>query len=247
MNDFDYDVMLKKRVARGAYHRKRGSKSRKCTLPSDHLSPAELKRRNGPMKEYKMNAPMSWAEFNDMPDDLQARYILNLRGQYGATDNMFGEMFHVHASTFALIRSALGITGKMPRADGAAKVERAEKWNAFLSGETVTAEPDAVVTETEPENTAVDSGDLTYDKPVTLDPLEAVTPVTPVEISAEPRVTEVDMTAAAEPLYTPDALRLADLSATFRGEFDPMKFMLWVSKLPMPDGKVQIRIEVTEA
>ena len=189
------------------------------------------------MKEYRLNEPMSWAEFNDMPEDLQARYVLNLRGQYSATDNMFGEMFHVHGSSFAIIRRALGITGKMPRADGAAKVERAEKWHAFLNGGTVTAEP-------EPENTTVDSGDLTYDKPVALDPLETVTPV---EIAADPRVTEVDLTAVAEPLYTPDALRLADLTATFRGEFDPMKFMLWVSKLPMPDGKVQIRIEVTEA
>lgn len=29
MNDFDYDVMQKKRIARGSYNRKRGSKSKK--------------------------------------------------------------------------------------------------------------------------------------------------------------------------------------------------------------------------
>lgn len=236
MHDFDYDVLQKKRIARGAYHKRGGSKSHRCTLPSDFLSAAELKRRNGPMTEYRMNEPMNWSAFRSMPDDLQVQYVTGLRAKYGATDAMFADMFCVHPATFSAVRAKLGIPGKLPRT-GADQINAREAlWQEFRN-RTVEATPDG-------DHAVHEEQDLTCDKPVTLDPLETVTPV---EIAADTRVTEIDMTAVAESLYTPDALRLADLTATFRGEFDPVKFMLWVSKLPMPDGNVKIRIEVTEA
>ena len=60
MNDFDYDALQKKRIASGAFHMKRGSRSKRCSLPSDNLTPAQLKRRNGPVSTYKLDQPMSW-------------------------------------------------------------------------------------------------------------------------------------------------------------------------------------------
>lgn len=224
MHDFDYDVLQKKRIARGAYHKRGGSKSHRCTLPSDFLSAAELKRRNGPMTEYRMNEPMNWSAFRSMPDDLQVQYVTGLRAKYGATDAMFADMFCVHPATFSAVRAKLGIPGKLPRT-GADQINAREAlWQEFRN-HTVEATSDAdYVVHEEPEQ------DLTYVKS---------------EDERTTRVTEVDMTAVTESLYTPDALRLADLTATFRGEFDPVKFMLWVSKLPMPDGNVKIRIEVT--
>lgn len=39
-------------------------------------------------------------------------------------------------------------------------------------------------------------------------------------------------------------LEVSDLSATFKGKFEPEKFLKWVSQLPMPDGQVKIRVEV---
>ena len=52
MNDFDFDVLQKKRIARGAYHRKNGSKSKRCTLPSDYLTAAEKRKLNGEVMDY---------------------------------------------------------------------------------------------------------------------------------------------------------------------------------------------------
>lgn len=40
MNDFDYENLQKKRLARNAYAKK-GSRSKKCTLPDDYLTPAQ--------------------------------------------------------------------------------------------------------------------------------------------------------------------------------------------------------------
>ena len=77
MHDFDYDAMQKKRIARGASHMKCGSKSKKCTLPSDYLTAAQKRRLNGPVSTYKLDEPMNWESFKAMPEDLQKKYILN--------------------------------------------------------------------------------------------------------------------------------------------------------------------------
>ena len=42
MNDFDYDALQKKRIAAGARHMKRGSRSKRCSLPSDNLTPSRM-------------------------------------------------------------------------------------------------------------------------------------------------------------------------------------------------------------
>ena len=48
-----------------------------------------------------------------------------------------------------------------------------------------------------------------------------------------------------EPRGEEPTLEVSDLAATFTGKFDPMKFMRWVSMLPVPDAQVRIRVEVT--
>lgn len=70
MTDFDYDVLQKKRLAASARHRVCGSKSKKCTLPSDHLTPAQIKARSGPCMKYQLNQPMDYDTFKSMPADL---------------------------------------------------------------------------------------------------------------------------------------------------------------------------------
>ena len=69
MNDFDYDAMQKKRIGRGYHNMKR--RTRGCALPSDHLTAAQLKARNGSVNTYNLNLPMSWETFKAMPKDLQ--------------------------------------------------------------------------------------------------------------------------------------------------------------------------------
>ena len=135
MHDFDYDAMQKKRIARGASHMKRGSKSKKCTLPSDYLTAAQKRRLNGPVSTYKLDEPMNWESFKAMPEDLQKKYILNLQETYQANNNMLGKMFGVTGVSVCKMSFALGI-GAM----GQSKMTRDEvtvrdaKWDAFCNG-----------------------------------------------------------------------------------------------------------------
>lgn len=79
MNDFDFDALEKKRIARSAFAHvsfKRGG----CTLPSDMMTAKEKKELNGEVKSYNVTRPMLWAEYKALPDDLKREYWRNMQG-----------------------------------------------------------------------------------------------------------------------------------------------------------------------
>lgn len=135
MHDFDYDAMQKKRIAKGAIHKKNGSKNKKCSLPHDGLTPAQLRRLNGPVHTYKLDEPMTWKEFKAMPADLQKKYILNLQELYRANDVMLGMMFGVGDYMLRKVRAKLGIDSlsKARLKDKEREILYA-KWDAFCNG-----------------------------------------------------------------------------------------------------------------
>ena len=63
MNAFDSEVRERKRLVSSARHKKNGSKSKRCSLPSDHLTERQWKARCGEIMEYKLSSPVPWAEF----------------------------------------------------------------------------------------------------------------------------------------------------------------------------------------
>lgn len=210
LSDFDYDVLQKKRLTASARRRVCGSKSHRCTLPSDRLTPAQLKRRNGPVNTYKLDAPMTWEQFLAMPEDLQRKYLTDLRELYRATDDMLGRMFHVHPTAVSKRRNLLGITGATHRTSVSEKETIEAKWQAFCNGVlggTPCGEPlPPEATESREEHPS------------------------PANVAAE---------------VVPEPLNLTGLLASFTGEFDAEQFFRWVAKLPIPEGRVRISVEVT--
>lgn len=109
MTDFDYEVKEKRRIASGARHRKCGSKSKRCTLPHERLTPTELKRRNGEVKTYNLSGPMSWGTFCQLPPELAREYILKLRKEYHVSCRKIAEMLGVGHSTLNIRLNVMGI------------------------------------------------------------------------------------------------------------------------------------------
>lgn len=231
MHDFDYDAMQKKRIARGAAHMKRGSKSKKCTLLSDYLTAAQKRRLNGPVSTYKLDEPMNWESFKAMPEDLQKEYILNLQETYQANNDMLGKMFGVTGASVCKMRHALGI-GAM----GQSKMTRDEvtvrdaKWDAFCNG-VVGGKPGEVEDEEIYDNIDkfVSSDDCTEEpEQIEIGEMEPVeeTIEEPIEKSIDiliPDRVSVSFTIDAE-----------DIDKAFE------KFKL----VTIPKGKVRIRFEV---
>ena len=140
MNDFDYDALQKKRVACGAKHRVRAKWG--CRLPSDSLTAAQKRRLNGEVKTYNMNAPMAWAEFKEMPDDLKVTYLNRLADEYQANQKMIAGMFGVTPVTVHKICRDLGVAAKNARIRGnGIAVDRDHRWAEFLNGGIPAAEP----------------------------------------------------------------------------------------------------------
>lgn len=106
MNDFDYDCMQKKRVARGAFahiNRKRSG----CSLPSDALTEKQRKEKNGQVKSYNITRPMPWHEFKAMPDDLRREFFRNMQS-CGGTAKWLAEEMGVSDQTIRVCAERVG-------------------------------------------------------------------------------------------------------------------------------------------
>ncbi len=153
MRDFDYDVWQKKILARSAAHKKNGSKSKKCTLPSDHLTEAQKRQLNGKVYTMNRNKPMTWEAFTALPQSLAQEYIRFLQEQYDVRVGNIAQMFEVNRTTFKNYCEKQGIayTSKA----GHLMAEKKQAWEAFLGVAAEEPATDPVVEETpEPEEKA---------------------------------------------------------------------------------------------
>ena len=134
MNDFDFDCMQKKRLASQARHRKNGSKSKKCSLPSDRLTHRQWKERCGAVVSYNFGSPMNWEDFKQMPERIQAEYITNLQKKYNATATDLAKMFGVKPLTVTrhVISKNLSITFHRGKSMTASQKN---EWLKFLNPE----------------------------------------------------------------------------------------------------------------
>lgn len=217
MNDFDFEVMQKKKLSAGARHRVCGSKSKRCGLPSDHLTPAQLKAKSGPVDRYDLNRPMSWERFKGMPDDLKVEYLNGICERFRVSVQAISEdMFGMSCATLRFHLKERGLKVTSGRKGGRWTSERLDKWMRWLNGEKpAPAEQENATQEIEP----AEGKDTTPEETPQEEPQSAMRAV-PFEVS--------------------------DMSATFVGEFDALKFMGWLARLPMPGGSVKIRVDVTK-
>lgn len=99
---FITDVAEKKRTARGAFNKRtHNGKGGKVRFPSDYLSNKERNKMNGEVREYRMNSPITYAEFKKYPDDLKKKYIQRLRDMFDVTDKDIAAMMDVNVKTLA--------------------------------------------------------------------------------------------------------------------------------------------------
>ena len=134
MSDFEFDCMKKRQLAGQAKYRKRGSKSKKCSLPSDGMTNKQWKERCGPVITYNPNKPMVWEDFKKLPDHIQAEYITNLQHKFGVTAVDLGKMFGVQPLTVRKHADANNLGVEFPRGHAMSAAKKAE-WDKFVCPE----------------------------------------------------------------------------------------------------------------
>ena len=134
MTDFDFEVKEKKALARSAKYKVNGSRSKKCTLSTDFMSPSQIKKMNGEMISYNFNKPMSLDEFNRLPADLGKEYILQLVEKFGGNYSSLAEMFGCSRGVAFTLLSEAPYNFKFGCGDRMNREQKA-KWAEFLSCE----------------------------------------------------------------------------------------------------------------
>ena len=132
MNDFDYDVMQKKRIARGAFHKVNGSKSKGCRLPHENLTKKEREALNGEIKTVSMMQPIAWELFTNLPKDLQEEYLDTQVRRFGVGLRTIGQdMFGLGNSTLNQYVQRHGLH-VIPAPNGQTPKAAKESWKRWL-------------------------------------------------------------------------------------------------------------------
>ena len=139
MTDVEYilreDARSKKSSGRGVYSRKRGSKSKSCSLPSDRLTEKQKKELSGEVKTYNLSVRLSYAEFKQLPPDLMTEYVNRLVRTYGANFSDIAQSMGITSETLRVFRdSHPGFPKFKPGGRSAWTKSTASEWAEFIRG-----------------------------------------------------------------------------------------------------------------
>ena len=157
MDDITYTLVQTNRdrkiLSRNAKYKRNGSKSRKVTLPSDHLTPAQKRRLNGTVQTYDMNQPHTRFELKLWPEDLLHEYMQNVLDRYAPTNRELCGMLQYadSAAVSKFLKENCGIS----RPVGGSRRKNADQvlaWRDFIQGTASEPEPESTV-EPEPATT----------------------------------------------------------------------------------------------
>lgn len=173
------DIKEKKSAARGAFHKKNGSKSKKCKFPSDYLTKKEKMAMNGECVSYDMKKFYTYEEFKTFPDDIQLKYINGLINRYNVTVSAIAEdLFHITPTGFYKHLKKKDLTQYINKApNGKSSVAIEGRARLMIAIENANKPKEEVVPE------------FVIEEPAAPEPIpEKITPEPVVEESAEPRV-----------------------------------------------------------
>ena len=101
----------------------------KVNLSSDLLTKTEWESLNGEVKTHQLGKPMTWAEFDILPDDLKKLYVERLRDKFGASNMDIAEMFGVGIDKFTECLKAK----KIPVGYSKHYELNVEAWESFIN------------------------------------------------------------------------------------------------------------------
>lgn len=121
----------RKRNGRGAFNRVCGSKSKKCSLPSDHMTRKEIIAMSGEVQTYTLNEAHLWTEIENWPDEIRAQYFKKLFIEMNATGYEIADMLEC---PFKKVRGQLTKFNLTKGRGNWQTAEQKENWQRFIAG-----------------------------------------------------------------------------------------------------------------
>ena len=136
---FRQDVKEKSSTARSARNRRtHNGKGGRVKFPSDNLTRKELNAMNGEVKSYRLNDPMNWKEFKQLPDDVKIMYIKALKQKWNVPSVYIAQMLGCSQSCIFNEITRLGI-GNGRSNKGQRRDWKKEEFLAWCNGAPVPA------------------------------------------------------------------------------------------------------------
>ena len=121
----------RKRDGRGAFNRVCGSKSKKCSLPSDHMTRKEIIAMSGEVQTYTLTEAHLWTEIENWPDEIRAQYFKKLFIEMNATGYEIADMLEC---SFKKVRGQLTKFNLTKGRGNWQTAEQKENWQRFITG-----------------------------------------------------------------------------------------------------------------
>lgn len=129
-----------------------GSRSKRCSLPSDYMTAAQKRHLNGEVKTYNLKRPMEWKVFKSMSGNLQYDYLKFLSTECEGRGIDIAEMFGVTNKTFSHYKTSNFPSLKEKHGgNNANRYTVSPKWTAFINGGTEMPHEDKPTEEVKPE------------------------------------------------------------------------------------------------
>ena len=127
MNDFEWDSLQKKRIAKQEKYHNRRKKG--CSLPSDRLTEAQIRKLHGEVTVLDLNKPMDYAEYVKLPPELQEMYYNHLVIEFGVGCPAIAEMMGTEQGTLRSHNVRVGIkTATVAGKSSQTAREKFESW-----------------------------------------------------------------------------------------------------------------------
>lgn len=144
MELIDYDVRDRKSLARASRYKKNGSKSKKCMLPSDRLTDAQIRQRNGGLTVYQIGKPITWDTFKAYPLEMQKEYLKHFAKEHNCNVEMLANMMGCKKETLQAHTTRKGLSGIVARKPS---VEAQMAFYRWVESQKNPAEPEEIAPE----------------------------------------------------------------------------------------------------
>ena len=138
MRDIDYENWQKKIIAQGARHKK--GRSRRITLPQDHMTEKQIRERHGEIMTYSFSKMLSRDEFYSLPMDLRKEFGNMLRDKYHATNSAIAEAWGCAETSARKAMDRAGVKSNSCGSAGRMSPKNVEEFRKFC-GKEPTEEP----------------------------------------------------------------------------------------------------------
>lgn len=166
--EFHEENRDKKRTAVSSHkQRTHCGKGGRVRLPSDNMTPKEIRAMSGECVTYNLKKPMDWETFKRMPEDLQKEYVCRLRSRFGCNNSAIADMLGTGRKNFQVYVGKLGLCLGKGSGNDAWDVVGFDRWKRGEEEMTCEEGPEAAVDAVREESVVPDMsehGDVAYGK-----------------------------------------------------------------------------------